>query len=416
MTALKQKEQVKEMEEGKARQEATEQAAKLSALVQKTEQQKAEMKTTSADLGSSRKRILQAEQKLKLLKAKLGVETERLKAREKVLRLLTERQIKQKKEEEEQEQEHEHEHEEHEENEEGGAKTTTLADGEGVLPAECAQGSDHEDDDEDEDGHDEDGHDKDHHGESTNGALVRTWNTCWNTWDEAKCEEEAKLRSAAAKSTERTLTQQRRAVDLRALERDLELQRKLTQSYEEVSALEGQLEANGRTINGLVTSRYRAFSAAGRQFNTHLSTIYRQLCAIGGQGDCELVFAKEPSVLFSEGILFHCKPDASPWQEFRTLSGGQQALCGLALTLSFQAVFPCPFYIMDEIDAALDSVACEKVAHLLREQAHTGPQPPQFVIISHRHQLYEACSRVVGIYQIDGGASRAVAVDVDGSN
>ena len=43
-------------------------------------------------------------------------------------------------------------------------------------------------------------------------------------------------------------------------------------------------------------------------------------------------------------------------QSLQMLSGGQQALAALALTLGMRSVFPCPFYFVDEIDASLDTV------------------------------------------------------------
>jgi hypothetical protein len=128
---------------------------------------------------------------------------------------------------------------------------------------------------------------------------------------------------------------------------------------------------------------------------------------------------------------------------------GQKALCAVALTLALQQVFPCPFYVLDEIDAALDSIKVSTLARLLAEPDRTSalaglqhseqllqqkgdvplgegdndgqgtdtgaslkkglPTPtapassarpvPQFVVLTHKPEMYEQAELIVGIYR-----------------
>lgn len=89
---------------------------------------------------------------------------------------------------------------------------------------------------------------------------------------------------------------------------------------------------------------------------------------------------------------------------FSKLSGGQQALCACALSLSLQESFPSPIIFYDEIDASLDTHNTEKLAKLLQKAC----QKCQFVCISLRHQMYEKARKLIGVYTLNG-TSRTVA-------
>ena len=69
--------------------------------------------------------------------------------------------------------------------------------------------------------------------------------------------------------------------------------------------------------------------------STALSEAYRSLCV---QGDAHLRYSREPVSLFKDGVLMYAKPDRSQWREGKSLSGGQQAILGLALNMGFQMV------------------------------------------------------------------------------
>lgn len=134
------------------------------------------------------------------------------------------------------------------------------------------------------------------------------------------------------------------------------------------------------------------------------------------------------------------------WKPVELLSGGQQALAALALTLGMSAVYPCPFYCVDEIDAALDTRAVAAVARVVERLASSPPagssfdsnctrvaaagdrKPTacattaescgaaapaaaprsQFVVVSHRPQMYERAQRLIGVYT-EGGQQRGAS-------
>lgn len=136
---------------------------------------------------------------------------------------------------------------------------------------------------------------------------------------------------------------------------------------------------------------------------------------------CYLSFPKELAALDAEGVRLFACPDASLragavggalWREMGQLSGGQQALCGLALQLALRCTFPSPLLLLDEVDAAMDVGAAARVGSLLRQLAVERRQ--QFVAVSHRPQTFVSAQRLVGIFW--DGATRAVTLPVVGGS
>ena len=80
---------------------------------------------------------------------------------------------------------------------------------------------------------------------------------------------------------------------------------------------------------------------------------YRRL--VSPSADARLRYSREPVTLFKEGVDISAKPERSLWREVKQLSGGQQAVLSLALSMGVQSVYRSPFYVMDEVDASLDS-------------------------------------------------------------
>lgn len=71
----------------------------------------------------------------------------------------------------------------------------------------------------------------------------------------------------------------------------------------------------------------------------------------------------------------------------KQLSGGQKTLVALALIFSIQRLDPAPFYLFDEIDAALDPAYRSTVAKMLARQANDPQNPSQFIITTFHPQV-----------------------------
>eukprot|EP00602_Paraphysomonas_sp_CaronLab_P005490 CAMPEP_0185023262 /NCGR_PEP_ID=MMETSP1103-20130426/5944_1 /TAXON_ID=36769 /ORGANISM="Paraphysomonas bandaiensis, Strain Caron Lab Isolate" /LENGTH=995 /DNA_ID=CAMNT_0027555767 /DNA_START=509 /DNA_END=3496 /DNA_ORIENTATION=+ len=154
-----------------------------------------------------------------------------------------------------------------------------------------------------------------------------------------------------------------------------------------------------RLIGATEDRRFVLLSAALREADRHISCTFLEMTQ--NQGDCFLSYATDPVSMFSEGVVIFARfGDSKEYREARQLSGGQQAACGLALLLALQLSFPSPLYIMDEVDSSLDTRTAKRVGQLMQKRGkEIGAQ---FLLISHRPEMQEAATRVIGLYRYNG--------------
>ncbi|KFM62010.1 Structural maintenance of chromosomes protein 4, partial [Stegodyphus mimosarum] len=124
-----------------------------------------------------------------------------------------------------------------------------------------------------------------------------------------------------------------------------------------------------------------------------LREIY-QMLTFGGGAELELIDPFEP---FEKGILFSVKPRGKSWKIMKNLSGGEKTLSSLSLVFALHYYKPTPFYVMDEIDAALDKRNVRIVSYFLKERTKNT----QFIIVSLRDTMNELADHLVGIYKIN---------------
>ena len=92
------------------------------------------------------------------------------------------------------------------------------------------------------------------------------------------------------------------------------------------------------------------------------------------------------------------------------LSGGEKTMAALALLFAVHSYQPSPFFVLDEVDAALDNANVAKIASYIRE--HAGPGM-QFIVISLKTGLFEGSEALVGIYRDQSAnSSKALTLDV----
>src|SRR5690606_9641691 len=103
-----------------------------------------------------------------------------------------------------------------------------------------------------------------------------------------------------------------------------------------------------------------------------------------GGGRADLVWC-EPENVLDSGLEIVARPPGKRAQSLAALSGGERALATIALLFAIMNVRPSPFYVLDEIDAALDERNVERFAALLREYSENR----QIVMITHRQATME---------------------------
>lgn len=182
------------------------------------------------------------------------------------------------------------------------------------------------------------------------------------------------------------------APNLRALDKLEGAESRLRQAME--SFERQRLDAKkSRDDFALVKSRrYNLFAPCFKAVSERIDTIYKELTGGEGTAYLSLEDSEEP---YLEGIRYHAMPPGKRFLDMEQLSGGEKTIAALALLFALHSYRPAPFFILDEIDAALDNANVQRIAHYIRRQSSVC----QFLVISLKAAFYEQSDALVGIYR-----------------
>ena len=114
-----------------------------------------------------------------------------------------------------------------------------------------------------------------------------------------------------------------------------------------------------------------------------------------GEVFLELENRKDP---FLGGVNIIVKTGHGKYFDVKSLSGGEQTLVALSLIFAIQEYKPYYFYILDEIDAALDKRNSERLANLLKKYMQKG----QYIVITHNDEIITNATNLYGVSMHDG--------------
>jgi len=122
----------------------------------------------------------------------------------------------------------------------------------------------------------------------------------------------------------------------------------------------------------------------------------------GGSGALKLT---EPHDLLNTGIEIEAKPSGKNVKKLSLLSGGERSLTALAYLFAVFRSRPSPFYVMDEVEAALDDVNLHRFLGLVAEFRNDA----QLLIVSHQKRTMEAADVLYGVTMEPGGSSKVIS-------
>ena len=157
-----------------------------------------------------------------------------------------------------------------------------------------------------------------------------------------------------------------------------------------------------KKINKTTKERFQeAFEAINTHFQSTFSTLF-------GGGRAGLVLLDEADVLES-GVDIIAQPPGKRLQSVQLLSGGEKAMCAMALMFAIFKYKPSPFCLLDEIDAPLDDANIGRFIDMLRGmQDHT-----QFILITHNRKTMEIANRLYGVTMEEPGVSKLISMQVN---
>jgi chromosome segregation protein len=183
--------------------------------------------------------------------------------------------------------------------------------------------------------------------------------------------------------------------ELSALE---ERHRELDTEMEDVRAARRQLHEVMRSLDHEIAEE---LAAAVADVNEHFSTIVGSLFP-GGTGRLNLT---DPSDLLNTGVEIEVRPAGRNVRRVSLLSGGERSMAALAFLFAVFRSRPSPFYLMDEVEAALDDVNLHRFLGLVHEFLHEA----QLIVVSHQKRTMEAADALYGVTMAPGGSSQVVS-------
>jgi structural maintenance of chromosome 1 len=158
--------------------------------------------------------------------------------------------------------------------------------------------------------------------------------------------------------------------------------------------------------------RMELFNKAFNHIKDQIAPVYKDLTKsaswpLGGQAYLDVEEEDEP---YLSGVKYHATPPGKRFRDMEHLSGGEKTMAALALLFAIHTYAPSPFFVLDEVDAALDVANTMRLANYVREKAGPGMQ---FVVISLKAGLFQESETLVGVMRDQGvNSSRALTLDV----
>ena len=186
-----------------------------------------------------------------------------------------------------------------------------------------------------------------------------------------------------------------------ALEEHASLQERhefLERQLHDVTSARRDLAKVIRAVDAEILSVFKAaFDDVAENFEKLVATLFP-----GGQGR---IFLTEPSNILESGVELEARPLGKKVNRLSLLSGGERSLVALAFLFAVFRARPSPFYMLDEVEAALDDVSLHRFLGLVNEFREEA----QLLIVSHQKRTMEAADCLYGVSMAPGGSSVVVA-------
>ena len=183
-----------------------------------------------------------------------------------------------------------------------------------------------------------------------------------------------------------------------------------TEEKEKLLDRKAEVDRGSQAIQDMMDSldnrKYEAIQFTFKQVSKYFSEVFQKLVPGGRaqlvmrrkEADSQEGGSQQPEVPLVEqfsgvSIKVSFSGKAAETREMSQLSGGQKSLVALTFIFAIQKCDPAPFYLFDEIDAALDPAHRQSVANMIKELSNNA----QFIITTFRPELIEAADKFYGV-------------------
>ncbi|MCH8067122.1 MAG: chromosome segregation protein SMC [Nanoarchaeota archaeon] len=194
------------------------------------------------------------------------------------------------------------------------------------------------------------------------------------------------------------------SVNMRALEIYEEVEKQYNELLGKKDSLGREKEDVLKMMQEIESKKKDIFMRVFEVVNENFKKFFSMLTT---KGDANLVIENEENP-FEAGVRINVKITGSKFLDIRSLSGGEKTMTALAFIFAIQEHEPASFYVLDEVDAALDKHNSEKFAKLIRKYSDNA----QYLIMSHNDAVISEADSLYGISMNEHGISQVVSLRV----
>lgn len=174
---------------------------------------------------------------------------------------------------------------------------------------------------------------------------------------------------------------------------------------EQVADLESARKSLAKITAAIERKMRRQFLVVFDQVNANFTEVFSLLFP-GGQAHLEMT---DPDHVFETGIEVVAQPRGKKIQKMMLMSGGEKSLTALALLFAVYKTRTVPFYVFDEVEAALDDSNLGKLLDAIEELRKST----QLIVISHQRRTMESADVLYGVSMQADGVSHVVSQRLD---
>ncbi|MBI4210349.1 MAG: AAA family ATPase [Candidatus Diapherotrites archaeon] len=178
------------------------------------------------------------------------------------------------------------------------------------------------------------------------------------------------------------------AINMKSMENFDSFRKEVDDVREKAVKLDEERKAVVEMIDKIEVRKLNVFMDCFRHIAAKFSDLYYKF--FEGEGQLDLSDKLNP---LEGGLLIQAKYKEDTLKSIDAMSGGEKSLTALAFLFAIQSFHPAPFYIFDEVDAALDKDNSVKVGRMIKEQSGKS----QFISISHNDSVINQADQIIGV-------------------
>jgi chromosome segregation protein len=192
-----------------------------------------------------------------------------------------------------------------------------------------------------------------------------------------------------------------------AVEEHASLERRRDDMSHQIDDLASSRQALTKVVRAIDRKMRDRFLDTFEEVDKHFQSIFGLLFP-GGHAELAMTEPDDPE---QTGIEVIAQPQGKKLQKMTLMSGGEKSLTALALLFALYRTRPCPFYILDEVEAALDDSNLRRFVGFVDSMRHHT----QFIIVTHQRRTMEMADVLYGVSMQSDGVSKVVSQRLDRS-